>query len=66
MLKQISTLQQQRELDNQKIFPDSKYKESDTPEFKKFQQQLTQFTETQKQLSEKKNLELSQKIEDTD
>ncbi len=64
MLKQISTLQQQRELDNQKIFPDSKYKESDTPEFKKFQQQLTQFTETQKQLSEKKNLELSQKIED--
>jgi len=63
MLTQISTLQQQRELDSQKIFPDSKYKESDTPEFKKFQQQLTQFTETQKELSDKKNLELSQKIE---
>ena len=63
MLNKISSLQNQRDLDNQKVFPDSKYKESDTPEFKKFQKQLSEFENSQNDMNRQNNQQLVEKIE---
>ena len=63
MVQKIAQLQQQRDQDHLKLFPDAKYKETETPEFKEFQKQLSQFENSQSKLKDSLEQQHSERIE---